>query len=289
MGMRGSRILLGSLVLVLLLGQSLAAFSDHFTAVWTPEHILPDDASNGVKIILNQNAGAQFASIDSFLYGSFTVKLKLIAGDSAGTVCSFYLTSNGANHDEIDFEFLGNETGQPYVLHTNLFANGVGSREQRIFLWFDPTADFHTYSVVWNHHQITWSVDDTPIRVYKNIEDKLPNSYPKAQSMVVAASIFDASSWATRGGAVPTNWANAPFEVNYKDFSLEACTVRNNDISACTSNYQANWWESAENQALNSAQASALRNVHQKYMVYDYCKDQTRYSTPPTECAYNAV
>jgi len=66
----------------------------------------------------------------------------------------FQLSSQNSEHDEIDFEFLGNRTGQPYILQTNVFTGGQGNREQRIYLWFDPTKAYHSYSILWNMHQI---------------------------------------------------------------------------------------------------------------------------------------
>ncbi|KAK1368688.1 hypothetical protein POM88_034780 [Heracleum sosnowskyi] len=64
------------------------------------------------------------------------------------------MSSEGPNHDELDFEFLGNISGESYLVQTNVYINGSGNREQRHTLWFDPTTDFHTYSFFWNHRSI---------------------------------------------------------------------------------------------------------------------------------------
>ena len=143
-------------------------------------------------------AGTGFQSKGSYLFGHFSMQIKMVPGDSAGIVTAFYvrnilmfhifvncllssslrsrpqlllackatiealidlyysiclvlfeqLSSQNAEHDEIDFEFLGNRSGQPYILQTNVFSGGKGDREQRIYLWFDPTKGYHSYAMV---------------------------------------------------------------------------------------------------------------------------------------------
>ncbi|KAL2633431.1 hypothetical protein R1flu_004910 [Riccia fluitans] len=285
------RLLLSVCFSALLCSGTAIKFEEQFNVVWSSSNnILAYDDSKEVELSLTKAGGANFQSSNFYLYGSFSVKLKLIHGESAGTVTAFYLTSFGDNHDEIDFEFLGNETGEPYTLHTNLFVNGTGGREQRIKLWFDPTTDFHTYTIIWNHYQILWLVDYIPIRFYRNLEHVYPGSYPQTRPMVVSACLFDASGWATQDGTKPVKWQYSPFIVKYKNFAFEACEVLPDGSAPCNNNYRANWWEGLYYRMLDQERRDQVMWVVSKWKIYDYCYDNKRYPLAPKdplECNYN--
>ncbi|KAK7388489.1 hypothetical protein VNO78_23305 [Psophocarpus tetragonolobus] len=71
-------------------------------------------------------------------------------------LCSCCLQRDQHAWYEIDFEFLGNLSGDPYIIHTNVYSQGKGNREQQYYPWFDPTADFHTYSILWKSPGIVY-------------------------------------------------------------------------------------------------------------------------------------
>ncbi|CAA2938340.1 probable xyloglucan endotransglucosylase hydrolase 23 [Olea europaea subsp. europaea] len=98
--------------------------------------------------------------------------------------------STGSTHDEMDFEFLGNLSGDPYILHTEVFSQGKGNRERQFCLWFDPTADFHTYSILRNLERIIFSVDGTPIREFKN-SGSIGVPYPNRQAMRIYSTVWN--------------------------------------------------------------------------------------------------
>lgn len=58
------------------------------------------------------------------------------------------------NHDEIDIELLGHDKRNDWAFQTNIYANGSVStgREEKFYLWFDPTQQHHQYSILWNSH-----------------------------------------------------------------------------------------------------------------------------------------
>ncbi|KAI3678702.1 hypothetical protein L6452_38005 [Arctium lappa] len=272
-----------------------AIFDENYNVTWGRDHILFFKRGREVQLSLDHLSGSGFASKAYFGSGLFQMKIKLPDKDSGGVVTAFYLNSNVGVHDELDFEFLGNRPGKPIVLQTNVFADGVGGREQRTKLWFDPTTDFHYYKLLWNQHHIVFFVDDIPIRIHKNnkLKHDIPISvsknnklkgigYPK-RAMQVVVSLWDGSDWATDGGQTKANWSNEPFQAHFQDFNIDGCpsvtTAPNKDCYS--SRY---WWNRKNYRQLNQRQLKAYEHVRKMYMNYDYCTDRGRYPTPHPEC-----
>ncbi|KAG8099802.1 hypothetical protein GUJ93_ZPchr0013g34798 [Zizania palustris] len=265
-----------------------ASFGGNFEITGAEDHVKSSADGQTWYLYLDKKAGVGFQTKQRYLFGWFSMKLKLAGNDSAGVVTAYYMCSDldaAPERDELDFEFLGNRTGQPYVIQTNVYRSGVGGREMRHSLWFDPTADFHTYSILWNPKQIVFFVDKVPIREYRNSEK--PNTFfPIMKPMYVFSSIWNADDWATRGGLEKTDWTNAPFVSSYRDFTADACawgpTAAPPSCAAATGD---SWWDQPPAWALDDAQREDSSWVARNLVIYDYCGDRERYPAPAEECA----
>ncbi|KAL3502893.1 hypothetical protein ACH5RR_037342 [Cinchona calisaya] len=282
-------ILLLSLALssVLLVSVTTTAgnFHQHININWGEEKAQILDRGQLVTLTLDQYSGSGFQSKDEYLFGRADMQLKLVPGDSAGTVTAFYLSSLGPGHDEIDFEFLGNVSGEPYIVHTNIYTDGHAGREQQFYLWFDPRQDFHTYSIIWNPQRVIFLVDEFPVRVYTNYES-LGVPYPSRKPMRLYSSIWNGDSWATQSGKVKIDWTKAPFTASYRNLKIDAC-VWESTSSTCDSESESTNSSPSKtwmNQQLDEGGKMNLQWVQKNYMVYNYCTDYEFIHGVPLEC-----
>ncbi|GFS43749.1 xyloglucan endotransglycosylase 6 [Actinidia rufa] len=243
---------------------SAGSFYQDFDIKWGDGRAKILDSGKLLTLSLDKASGSGFQSKNQYLFGKVDMQLKLVPGNSAGTVTSYYLSSLGSTHDEIDFEFLGNLSGDPYVLHTNVFTQGKGNREQQFYLCF--------------------SVDGTPIRQFKNMQSN-GISFPKDQPMWIYSSLWNADDWATRGGLVKTDWSQAPFTASYRNFNAQACIwSSSSSSSSCSSNNPAN--NSWLSESLDSTGQERIKSVQKNYMIYNYCTDLKRFPQGlPPECS----
>ncbi|KAH9290124.1 hypothetical protein KI387_034241 [Taxus chinensis] len=290
MGMPAAMILL-AFSLVLLWGVTAESdadqpFNENFQITFAGDHLKTSEDGQIWHLMLDNKTGSGFQTKHSYRFGWFSMKLKLVAGDSAGVVTTYYMVSkNFLTRDELDFEFLGNTTGEPYVLQTNVYVNGSGNREQRHMLWFDPTADYHTYAILWNNHQIVFFADLVPLRVYRNTGS---NSFPNEQPMYIESTIWNADDWATQGGAVKTDWSKAPFISSYKKFRVDGCMWKD-PFPDCVSTTTQNWWDQPQAWTLSDAQTLDHDWARRNFLIYDYCLDTKRFTQLPVECSVSPM
>ncbi|KAL8064630.1 hypothetical protein ABFX02_01G103300 [Erythranthe guttata] len=249
------------------------SFDAYYSYLWGGDHFSINPERTEVQLKFDNSSGAGFSSKSNYASGLFHIKMKIPRNKSGGIVPNFYLMGlpiggdASKPHFEVDFEFLGS-TGR---LQTNVYNNDTGGREQKFKLWFDPSADYHIYKILWNPSNIVFYVDNIPIRVFKN---NVPGVLYPNQPMHIEASIWNAQF------AGKVDWSKSPFYTYYTDFGFYGCP--GNNMAACAS--EKFFWNRYKE--LNPEQKQKMAYYRKHYMTYDYCAQS---ATRKTECAYNNV
>ncbi|RVW20695.1 putative xyloglucan endotransglucosylase/hydrolase protein 1 [Vitis vinifera] len=192
-----------------------------------------------------------FMSNHTYGSGFFRMRMKIPNKDSLGIITTFYEAMECHTHWQ-----------------TNVFSNDNGGREERVALWFDPTADFHTYKILWNQHQIVFYVDKIPIRVFKN-NTGIGVNYP-SQAMSVVGSLWSDTTWAAHGQQI--NWTQAPFVAYFQGFNINGCLKDIDSTSQCNSTHYR--WNGPRYMGLDQTEIVAYEKVRRKYLTYSYCSDR---------------
>ncbi|KAM3275227.1 hypothetical protein ACQJBY_043905 [Aegilops geniculata] len=266
------------------------AFDEGYTQLFGSGNLALRREGKRVHLALDESTGSGFASQDLFLHGFFSAAVKLPADYAAGVVVAFYLSNADSyekTHDELDFEFLGNVRGRDWRVQTNVYGNGStgAGREERYDLPFDPTDDFHHYSILWTQHRIIFYVDETPIREVVRTE-AMGAAFP-SKPMSLYATIWDGSAWATLGGRYRANYKYAPFVAQFGDLVLQGCPVNPIDHSAAAA-CGTPWYEPVA-AALSAEQRAAMSGFRRGHMSYSYCHDRRRYPVALSECDTTAL
>ncbi len=129
-------------------------------------------------------------------YGYFEVRMKPLK--RSGTVSSFFTYTNSSEwpthpHDEIDIEFLGNDTT---VVQFNFFKNDVGGNEHIHNLGFDAADDFNIYAIDWAPNHIKWFVNGVLVHTVNGSPATLPSHPMRIYANLWTGTGTDFEGWA---------------------------------------------------------------------------------------------
>lgn len=136
-----------------------------FGCYWSRDNVTFD--GDNMTLTLSQGGdryyGGEYRSNAKYGHGYYSVSMRPLAMD--GVISSFFTYTNNP-WDEIDIEFLGDDTTK---VQFNYYTSGVGGHEYVYHLGFDASKEFHTYGFEWLEDCIIWYVDGKA--VYKATKD----------------------------------------------------------------------------------------------------------------------
>lgn len=163
-----------------------------FNVGWRADHV--DIYANQLRLTLDNTpcvtnaascsnqpyAAGEYSSAQLLGYGQVDFYAQPAAMNGVVTGLFLYTGSSDGNpHDEIDIEFLGNDTTQ---VQFNYYVGGVGGHEKLMALGFDASKASHHYTIAWSATDIRWYVDgvlqhtvsgvtlpSSPMRIFSNI------------------------------------------------------------------------------------------------------------------------
>lgn|GEM_PF-1098643 len=117
-------------------------------------------------------AGAEYQRRGLYSFGRYEVVMTPAAG--SGTVSALFTHTSeqfGAQHDEIDIEFLGKNLR---MVTANYFTDGEPYRYLELPLSFDASEEIHLYAFDWEPDRIRWYVDDQLMHTATHDEHPIP-------------------------------------------------------------------------------------------------------------------
>lgn len=141
---------------------------DYYCVLTTENDTCITDTVSIYEINYRSFYGAEIYSNETFQYGRFTARMKMVY--APGCISSMFLYYNNSDVDkkylwnEIDIEILGNDSTQ---LQSNII---TGNREAKITseakygFATSPISNYHLYTIEWTPEYVAWFIDNEEIR-----------------------------------------------------------------------------------------------------------------------------
>jgi len=175
--------------------------------------------SNGINLVLAKQGDNPTIQSDGYmLFGTMTVTTRAAGGQ--GIISSLILLSDDL--DEVDWEFIGGNTGQ---VESNYFGKGDTTSYNRAYYHnvSNPQSIYHTYTVEWTPDSIQWIIDGNSVRTLTPTEAEGGSRFPQTP-MRVRLGIWAGGDPSNGPGTV--EWAGGPTDYSAAPFSMSIQSVQ---------------------------------------------------------------